>query len=734
MLAQAAGLACAAALLAGLVDVLLLAAAGAGAAPLPAALLLSLAAAPLALLLGPLPGLLRAGSRAARRHPGAVLGAVLGGLAGLRAAEAVDARLFATLHRADLAGLILATTTVALAGSAALAGGLLGRRLLASPPPADLPPRARHRPIAAAAPLIPLIFLGIWACWRVAALDLAPHLPGGPLLLAAAWAALVTGEAVRQPVARLAGPRALTALGLLALLTVGGLLGSALFFPAAPGAQRLLEERAFLPGLLLPGLRRALDRDADGFSPAWGGGDCDDTDPAVHPGAPDRPGDGIDQDCLGGDAATGVEANPADPLGLGSLPRRAPLPAGQPPFRSVILLVIDALRFDATAAGAASPSATPALDAFAAGAAWFSGARAVAPGTWPALPALLTGRYPRALRWADHGSPPGLAPDNVTLPEELAAAGIHTQAIVSGYLRWRLPGLGQGFAGFHSVLPQDATREQRDDTSPLFVAQALELLAEHGLDRLFLYVHFIDPHAPYTEHPGFTHGGTPRELYRGELAYTDHHLGLLLRDIAALPGADDAAIILTADHGEEFGEHGRAYHAGQLYEESIHVPLIIAGRGIAPGQRSAPVSGVDLATTILDLLGIPETEGPLRQGRSLVPDLFGEPPPGALERPLFAELGPWEQGGQTALLERGRLKLLHRPGKAAAYELYDLLEDPHERRNLIRDRPGEAARLIARLSLFESGIAAEGPGSPGSAGDPTTVGPGTSVGTGTGTE
>ncbi|MBM4318703.1 MAG: hypothetical protein FJ125_01780 [Deltaproteobacteria bacterium] len=707
IVARSAALAGAAGLLAAVLEPLSLARTGAGAAALLSGALLAAAAGPCALLLAPLPGLLRRGLAAARRHPATVLGGTIGGLLGLRAAEAAAALLFIRLHRADLAGLLLALAALAPTGAGLLGGVLLGRRLAggaraggAQPDQAQAgrPPRWLARIAPAASPWAVLGLLSLWACWRVAALELTPHLPLGPLLLAGGLAALLLLEAELAPLARLAGARAWPFLALLALLGAGGVAGSALLFPAAPAEQLLLEQRGPLSASLLPRLRRALDRDGDGYSPAWGGGDCRDGDPAIHPGAVDLPGDGIDQDCLAGDAPAAASP-PADPLGLGDLPRRASLPPGQPPFRSVLLLVVDALRYDATAAGGASPSATPWLDAFAGAAALFSGARAAAPGTWPSLPALLTGRYPRSLRWAARGSPPGLAAANTTLPELLAAAGIRSRALVSGYLRWRLPGLGQGFSSFDSVLPREATPAQREDTSPLFTAQALALLAAHDpQERLFLYVHYIDPHHPYTVHPGFARGSSDRERYLGELAYADHHLGRLLQGIAAMPGAADRAVIVTSDHGEEFGDHGGAFHAGQLYEESIHVPLVIAGRGIAPGVRPAPVSLVDLLPTILDLLAVPAEEATsLLQGRSLLPDLLGETPPAAMDRPLFAETGPWERQPQSALLERGRLKLIHRPGLAAAYELYDLLEDPGERRNLIDLRQDEAASLIARL-------------------------------------
>ncbi|MDY0060984.1 MAG: sulfatase [Myxococcota bacterium] len=645
---------------------------------------------------GVLAGLLVPGVRQllafASRHPGPSLGGGLGALLGLRVAEAAATHLFPRLHRPDLAGLLLALAAVLPVVVLGGLGGLLGAGLVRRRAATTLPTTTVSR-------LTPgLLLLGGlgWATWRLLALDLLPHLPGSARWTAGATAGLLLLALCWPGGVR---PRPATAwLLLLALLgPLLGLGGAHLLYPTARRERLLLEAHSPWARQVLPRLRPFWDRDHDGFSGGWGGGDCDDGDPRVHPGAVDPPGDARDQDCLGGDPPAALLE---DPLGLAGLPARAPLPAGFTPYRGAVLLVIDALRLDATGVGK-GPSATPELDRLATQGALFTGARSPAPGTWPAIPALLTGRLPGSLRWTGRTSPPALGPENRTLAEVLGEAGVPSHGLVSGYMKWRLFGMEQGFASYESAIPRDPPPEPRDHSSPLFTEQAQRLLARLPDQRLFLYVHYIDPHHPYVVHPGFTRGESPKERYLGELRYTEHHVARLVDGLRADPAAADLLVIVTADHGEEFREHAGQFHASQLYEESLRVPLVFLGRGIRPSVQEQPVSLVDLFPTLLDLLGVPHPPELGLQGRSLAPDLLGSPPPGADRRPLFAELGPWEKQPAAAVLEEGRHKGILRRG-GDLFELYDLVPDPGERRDLADQEPERAARLLARLRALDA--------------------------------
>jgi arylsulfatase A-like enzyme len=149
--------------------------------------------------------------------------------------------------------------------------------------------------------------------------------------------------------------------------------------------------------------------------------------------------------------------------------------------------------------------------------------------------------------------------------------------------------------------------------------------------------------------------------------------------------------VLTADHGEEFGEHGGAFHAVTLYDEVARVPLMIAAPGIAPRAVDAPVSLLDVAPTLLELVG-GEGLGDA-EGRSLVGAMRG----GALDvRPVFAESVRYGRGVRSVV--SGGYKLVYE-ARAGTYELYDLARDPGEQRVLTDEEPGRAAALARAMGV-----------------------------------
>src|SRR5262249_1099768 len=135
--------------------------------------------------------------------------------------------------------------------------------------------------------------------------------------------------------------------------------------------------------------------------------------------------------------------------------------------------------------------------------------------------------------------------------------------------------------------------------------------------------HFLDPHKKYLEHPGFSNfGSDPRALYDGEIAFTDHHIGRVLKALAESPAAGRTAVIFTGDHGEAFGEHGFSFHRRGIWDGVVRIPLFVYVPGAEPHSISRRVSSVDIVPTILDLAGLPpDAEA---RGQSLVPEIFGE--------------------------------------------------------------------------------------------------------------
>ena len=186
----------------------------------------------------------------------------------------------------------------------------------------------------------------------------------------------------------------------------------------------------------------------------------------------------------------------------------------------------------------------------------------------------------------------------------------------------------------------------------------------------------------------------------------DEALGGLLDGLAETGTAGSVVILMTADHGEEFLEHGRLYHGSHLYEESVRVPLIAAGPGVPRGRVHAIAQGIDVFPTISALLGLPV---PSRlPGRSLLAPLD--------ERPAISEtshgIGPeGEEDAELIALRTARWKLIEEPA-VGRFELYDLDHDPAERDDRFGRAP-EGDRLVQALAAWRASVAAAAP-APGS--------------------
>jgi len=154
----------------------------------------------------------------------------------------------------------------------------------------------------------------------------------------------------------------------------------------------------------------------------------------------------------------------------------------------------------------------------------------------------------------------------------------------------------------------------------------------------FLWMHFIEPHNPYVAAPGApTFGKRPIDKYDAEVAFVDQQLGVILKALRDAGRGDDTIVVVTADHGEEFGEHGGEFHGRTVYNEVMHVPLLIHDPGAPAQVVTTPVSLVDIAPTVLGLAGLPAPAG--MNGRSLAPTvLTGAPAP--TDRVVLGELLP----------------------------------------------------------------------------------------------
>lgn len=379
---------------------------------------------------------------------------------------------------------------------------------------------------------------------------------------------------------------------------------------------------------------------------------------------------------------------------------------GPPPpsARSVILVTLDTTRADRVGAYGGSTVPTPRLDSVAAGGVTFLDAFSQVPLTLPSHSSILTGRYP-ATHGVRHNGIFRLPEGEQTLAEQLAGEGFETAAFVAAYVLNRGYGTEQGFATYDDV-PIDRFEGGRDQlfeaqrTADEVNARVFEWLdARAGRDdRVFLWVHYYDPHDPYEppERDGRTLHG---QGYDREISYLDHAFGDLLDRLRDDRLLERSILVVVGDHGESLGEHDERTHGIFLYDAVLRVPFLVRAPGLLPaGQRvGGPVELVDVAPTILDLLGMPGLDG--ADGRSLLPRVRGEEDGGSALAHAESLMSHIEFGwAELRAVHDGRFKYIEAPTP----ELYDVVADPGETANLAPndpDRAGEMAALVATWRL-----------------------------------
>jgi arylsulfatase A-like enzyme len=459
--------------------------------------------------------------------------------------------------------------------------------------------------------------------------------------------------------------------------------------------------RAALVGPFLEAGRKLLDFDGDGYARALGGGDCDDGDPEIHPGALDLPGDGIDADCDGQDA---TEALPPPA-------RLVDLPASIPTELNLILVTIDTLRADHLGCYGYGRPTSPAIDALAAEGALFDNGWAHAPSTRYSMPAIATGRWPSAITWDESIWWPRLGPDMRTTALALHDDGYFTAGMFS--FNYFAIGDRRGFErgmdlyrSDRSVLhvPVNGPMESRGSSSREMTDDAIAFVDAHRDRKFFLWLHYYDPHLSYEPHPELPSFGTARvDLYDGEIRFTDLHFGRLLAHLRQVGLWDRTAIVLTGDHGEGFGEHGVTEHGFDLYSAQTKVPFIVRVPGLVPRRVRVPVGHIDIGPTLVNLArGRAE---PDFIGRSLVPELVGPPPADTETRAVFQEVTS-ERGKKRAFVTATR-HLIWNETPSDTTECYDRTRDPaeaHDIWDLAGDGPclglaRDLKRLVAGLAV-----------------------------------
>ena len=367
----------------------------------------------------------------------------------------------------------------------------------------------------------------------------------------------------------------------------------------------------------------------------------------------------------------------------------------EPARRNLLLITIDTLRADALGAYGYSRPITPRIDRFAQSAFVFEHAHSSASWTLPSMVSLMTSLHPTTHRCQRDAA--RLSPSVETLAERLEDEGFRNGAITSHVYLTREHGLDQGFDDFdQDLVRENNAASQEQISSDKVAARARAWLTERAHEprtgRWFLWIHFFDPHELYKPHPGISEalGSTDRDLYDGEIEFTDRYVGEVLDALDELGFARDTVVALAADHGEEFRDHGRKGHRKSLYEEVLRVPLLLRVPGAEPRRVAEPVGTIDLAPTLLELLGAAPFE--VSQGCSLVPLLEGreEDLP-----PLFAEIRRAGKNDWQSWIE-GRWKLIHDLTNERLL-LFDLQTDPGEQHDLAAERPDLVTAMNARL-------------------------------------
>jgi arylsulfatase A-like enzyme len=268
--------------------------------------------------------------------------------------------------------------------------------------------------------------------------------------------------------------------------------------------------------------------------------------------------------------------------------------------------------------------------------------------------------------------------------------------------------MAQGFDQFDNEGALDIKGSNKDIASPRIVPKALAKLAELGKDRrrFAMFVHLFEPHSTYVAHDEFpiTERGIPGlvQKYDYEIAYTDIWVGRILDALKENQLDERTMVLVFADHGEAFGAHrvgGKKmfFHGQTLYDELLHVPLIIHVPGAKPGMYDDPVMLVDVAPTVVQSMGMAVPESFV--GRSLLGRIQGK---ALAPRPVYGELLPapsWNQSARMVIAESGAHKLIHHISDNR-FELYDLGQDPEEQVNLATKLPDVRKALEQELTRW----------------------------------
>jgi len=384
-------------------------------------------------------------------------------------------------------------------------------------------------------------------------------------------------------------------------------------------------------------------------------------------------------------------------------------------MKNVILLTIDALRKDALGCYGNQEGLTPFMDSLLQESIIFTRAQSVGPYTQASFPGILTSSY-----YCEYGGGDQLAPERVLISEALKEHNVRTAGFHSNPYCSEMFGWNRGWDHFY-----DSMEDETEPNIPYIRGFAINEKVDDWLASVceggkptpfFLWLHFMDVHEPYLpteKYMKIANGSLSlsreemldlfknvllerdvsdpakvellRKLYNCHVREVDDYVHRFLLNLEKHDLLQDTVVILTSDHGDEFGEHGSLSHNDQLYSELIDVPLIIYGNVENKGKRcDTVVSSVDIAPTILHLFGLNPIEK--FEGRSLMP-LSDYADKGCYGEAVHHKRGVGKDMNKDVYFYReGDLKIIHR-ANLDSWEMYDLKTDPKELTNIVDSSP-----------------------------------------------